>query len=117
MFYTLQPVVTCIWKFVIDAREALLPIIVGHMISHIENKMPSNGYRSDESGNIGCLQCIGKVQEILHSGDTLVCKYLLGIINSIFVLSILTLLILKMPHLFYCHYSNSVTHSRNQEIH
>lgn len=70
---------------VIDAREALLPIIVGHMISHIENKMPSNGYRSDEPGNIGCLQCIGKVQEILHSGDALVCKYLLGLINSIFV--------------------------------
>lgn len=55
-----------------DSRIALTPTIIGHMISHIENKMPDNGYRSDEPGNIGCLQCVGKVLDLLHSGEELV---------------------------------------------
>jgi hypothetical protein len=54
-----------------DARESLFPTLVGHMISHIENKMPDNGYRSDDLGNAGCLDCIGKLLEILHSGEQL----------------------------------------------
>ena len=48
------------------------------MISHIENKMPENGYRSDDHGNTGCLRCISKVLEILHSGDAVVSHVIAG---------------------------------------
>ena len=52
-----------------------MPTIIGHLISHMENKMPENGYRSDDRGNNGCLLCISKVLELLHSGDKLVRIY------------------------------------------
>ncbi|XP_019851718.1 PREDICTED: dedicator of cytokinesis protein 2-like isoform X2 [Amphimedon queenslandica] len=54
-----------------ESRSSLLPTIIGHLISHMENKMPENGYRSDDRGNSGCLLCISKVLELLHSGDKL----------------------------------------------
>ena len=40
--------------------------VVSHLISHLTHALPQTGYRLEDAGNQGCMNCIGKVLEILE---------------------------------------------------
>ncbi len=56
----------------LDARKTLVPTLVGHLISYIDNRMISTQYRSDDDGNIHCLRAINQILTVLHCGQSLV---------------------------------------------
>ena len=48
---------------------------MSHLISYLDNKMVGTQYRSDDTGNIGCLKAIGKVLKVMHSSESMVSGY------------------------------------------